>query len=187
MLKCFESKVRKQAPNYVSWQDIPPLFCPSPHWQCLFYKEAASFKVLSVNQASHQSIFFLHEIMNTFHSTSTDPSLVSFGVKTTKGSSLTAANTPAAYVLRRRWQTNKQTYWYHCTTQFAYQIEDCQIFPLPTVKEHFRWPLLCFHMCDGIGNEKVPDKSKAVVHGQSRDFHASAKSNWQLLWKQLFF
>lgn len=129
---------------------------------------------------------FCMKPVNTFHSTSTDPSLVSFGVKTTKGSSLTAANTPAAYVLRRRWQTNKQTYWYHCTTGFAYQIEDCQIFPLPTVKEHFRWPLLCFHVCDGVGNKKVPDKSKAVVRGESRDFHASAKSNWQLLWKQLF-
>lgn len=62
MLKCFESKARKQAPNlYVSWQDIPSLFCPSPHWQYLFYKEAASFEVFSENQAPHQSIFFLHE------------------------------------------------------------------------------------------------------------------------------
>lgn len=62
VLKCFESKVRKQALNlYVSWLAIPPLFCPSPHWQCLFYKEAASFKVLSENQASQQSIFLLHE------------------------------------------------------------------------------------------------------------------------------
>lgn len=61
MLKCFESNIRKQAPDlYVSWLDTPPLFCP-PYWQCLCYKEAASLTVLSKNQGSHQSIFFLLE------------------------------------------------------------------------------------------------------------------------------
>lgn len=161
--------------------------CPGwtyPHFSVLLLIENVSFtrrqlaskNFLKTKHLTSQYSFCMKPA-NIFHSTSTDASLVSFGVKTTKGSSLTSANIPAAYVLRHRWQTNKQTYWYHCTAQFAYQIEDCQIFPLPTVKEHFRWPLLCFYVCDGIGNEEIPDKSKAVVRGESRDFHASARSH----------